>query len=150
MLPPPSAGYRISVLTMGPGDDFVSRFGHSALLVERVGLPALVYNFGTYTPQAIAPHHVLGGTLLYFLSVAHLTRTLAVYSALNRSISQQVLALDQMTAARLALALSVNSEPAHTTYHYDFARDNCTTRETGPTLHAREFDATGRILSEAA
>lgn len=124
----PSDGYRISVLTMGPGDEFVSRFGHDALLVERGGLPSLVYNFGTYTEEAIAPQHVLGGTLLYYLSVDYLGRTLAAYRAENRSVSQQVLALDQPTAERLARALSSNSEPANTTYHYDFALDNCTTR----------------------
>jgi hypothetical protein len=121
-------GYRISVLTMGPGDAFVSRFGHDALLVERAGLPALVYNFGTYTDEAIAPRHVLGGTLLYFMSVDYFEHTLAVYRAQNRTVTQQILALDPTTAERLAMALSENSLPANTTYHYDFALDNCTTR----------------------
>jgi hypothetical protein len=124
----PRDGYRISVLTMGPGDQFVARFGHDALLVERGGLPSLVYNYGTYTEQAIAPHHVLGGTLLYHLSVEYLARTVAAYRAQNRSVSEQVLNLDQPTAERLARSLSRNSEPANMTYHYDFARDNCTTR----------------------
>jgi hypothetical protein len=124
----PSDGYRVSVLTMGPGNSFVSHFGHDALLVERAGLPALVYNFGTYTDQAIAPHHVLGGTLLYFLSVDFLERTVALYRAQNRSVVEQVLALDPATAERLAQALSENSLPVNTTYHYDFALDNCTTR----------------------
>ena len=113
---------------MGPGDDFVTLFGHDALLVERAGLPALVYNFGMYTEQAIAPHHVLGGTLLYFLYVDYLDRTLWSYRAQRRSVYQQVLALEQPTAERLAMALSQNSRPANTSYHYDFARDNCTTR----------------------
>lgn len=124
----PADGYRVSVLTMGPGDQFVSRFGHDALLVERGGLPSLVYNFGTYTEQAIAAHHVLGGTLLYYLSVEYLQRTVREYRSQNRTITQQVLNLDQPTAEKLARALSLNSEPANTTYHYDFARDNCTTR----------------------
>jgi hypothetical protein len=124
----PADGYRISLLTMGPSEQFVSRFGHDALLVERGGLPSLVYNYGTYTEQAIAPHHVLGGTLLYYLSVEYLVRTVAAYRSQNRSVDEQVLNLDQPTAERLARALSLNSVPANTTYHYDFARDNCTTR----------------------
>jgi hypothetical protein len=123
-----SDGYRISVLTMGPGDAFVARFGHDALLVERAGLPALVYNFGTYTDQAIALNHVLGGTLVYFLSVDYLERTLVAYRTQNRTVTEQVLALDQATAERLADALSENSLPVNVNYHYDFARDNCTTR----------------------
>jgi hypothetical protein len=46
-------------------------FGHDVLLVERAGFPALVYNFGWYTEAAIAPHHVLDGTLRYFLDVEY-------------------------------------------------------------------------------
>jgi hypothetical protein len=124
----PSDGYRVSVLTMGPGDAFVAHFGHDALLVERAGLPALVYNFGTYTDEAITLPHVLGGTLFYFLSVDYLQRTVPAYRAQDRSVTEQVLALDPATAERLASALSENSLPANVTYRYDFALDNCTTR----------------------
>jgi hypothetical protein len=129
-LVPPAAsdGYRISVLTMGPGDSLTTMFGHDALLVERAGLPALVYNFGWYTEAAIAPHHVLGGTLRYFLDVEYFESTVASYRSENRSVTLQVLALDSATAERLADALSENSKPGNTEYDYDFALDNCTTR----------------------
>jgi uncharacterized protein DUF4105 len=120
--------YRISVLTMGPGDSFVTLFGHDALLVERAGLPPLVYNFGMYTEAAIAPHHVLGGTLRYYLEASTLARTLPLYSAQNREMVRQVLALEPAVAEKLARALSVNTLPENATYAYDFARDNCTTR----------------------
>jgi hypothetical protein len=113
---------------MGPGDDFVTLFGHDALLVERAGIPSLVYNFGMYTEAGIAPHHVLGGTLRYYLHVSHFGRTVDSYRLANRSVVQQVLSLDQGTATRLAQALSVNSKPANAGYAYDFALDNCTTR----------------------
>ena len=126
--PAPSDGYRISVLTMGPGDSLATMFGHDALLVERAGLPALVYNFGWYTEAAIAPHHVLGGTLRYFLDVEHFETTVTSYRSENRSVTLQVLALDEATAERLAGALSENSKPGNTDYAYDFALDNCTTR----------------------
>jgi hypothetical protein len=124
----PSDGYRISVLTMGPGDAFVTLFGHDALLVERSGLPPLVYNFGMYNEEAIAPRHVFGGTLRYFLEVTHFRATLAAYAAANREVVRQNLVLDQSAAQKLALALSVNSEPKNASYAYDFTRDNCTTR----------------------
>jgi hypothetical protein len=126
--PSSSDGYRISVLTMGPGDSLTTMFGHDALLVERAGLPALVYNFGWYTEAAIAPQHVLGGTLRYFLDVEYFETTVASYRSENRSITLQVLAFDQATAARLADALSENSQPGNADYDYDFALDNCTTR----------------------
>jgi hypothetical protein len=120
--------YKISVLTMGPGDDFVTLFGHDALLVERNGLPPLVYNFGMYTEAAIAPHHVLGGTLRYYLEAMTLSRTLPLYSRQDREVVRQVLALEPGVAEKLARALSVNTLPENATYAYDFARDNCTTR----------------------
>jgi len=124
----PAIHYRVSVLTMGPGDAFVTLFGHDALLVERSQMPSLVYNFGMYTEAAIAPHHVLGGTLRYFLEPAYLTRTVSLYVAQNRSVVEQSLDLDAATAEQLAKALSVNSQPENAAYAYDFARDNCTTR----------------------
>ena len=124
---PPSA-YRISVLTMGPGEDFVTLFGHDALLVERIGFVPLVYNFGMYTEAAIAPHHVLGGTLRYYLEASTLARTLPVYTSQDREVVRQVLALEPAVAEQLAAALSVNTLPENATYAYDFARDNCTTR----------------------
>jgi hypothetical protein len=126
--PPSSATYSIAVLTMGPGDPFVTLFGHDALLVERAGFAPIVYNFGMYTEAAIAPHHVLGGTLRYFLEPAHLRRTLAMYKAQNRWVVKQSLDLEPAVAERLAGALSVNSLPENAGYHYDFALDNCTTR----------------------
>jgi hypothetical protein len=126
--PSPALHYRVSVLTMGPGDELVTLFGHDALLVERPPMPSLVYNFGMYTEAAIAPHHVLGGTLRYFLEPAYLTRTVRLYVAQNRSVVEQSLDLDTETAERLAKALSVNSQPENAAYAYDFARDNCTTR----------------------
>ena len=142
--PAPSDGYRISVLTVGPGGELVTLYGHDALLVERAGLPALVYNFGMYTEAAIAPHHILGGTLRYFLDVDYFDRALLIYRQENRSVRMQVLALDRATAERLADALSQNSRPENSAYAYDFARDNCTTRvrdvldrALGGALHAQ-------------
>src|SRR5262245_40789695 len=44
---------RVSLLTMGPGNALFTMFGHDALLLEREGLPSLVYNFGMYTPESI-------------------------------------------------------------------------------------------------
>jgi hypothetical protein len=113
---------------MGPGDSFVSLAGHDALIVERAGLPSLVYDFGWYSDAAIAPRHILGGTLRYFMNVAYLETTLGMYRREQRNVSAQVLSLDQSSAEKLADALSLNSLPKNLEYDYDFARDNCATR----------------------
>jgi hypothetical protein len=122
--PPP----RISLLTMGPGDTLFTMFGHDALLVEREGLPSLVYNFGMYTPESITPPRVLSGHLRYYLSVEHYGVTLAQYRRERRSVLLQRLTMDPAAAERLAAALSENSKPANAAYRYDYATDNCTTR----------------------
>jgi hypothetical protein len=122
--PPP----RISLLTMGPGNSLFTMFGHDALLVERVGMPSLVYNFGMYTPESITPPRVLSGRLRYYLSVEHYGATLAQYRRERRSVLLQRLTLEPAAAGRLAAALSENSKPANAAYRYDYAADNCTTR----------------------
>jgi hypothetical protein len=123
--PPP---VRVSLLTMGPGDELFTRFGHDALLLEREGLPSLVYNFGMYTPESITPPRVLSGHLRYFLNVEHYGPTLGQYRREQRSVILQRLALAPAAAERLAAALSENSKPANAAYRYDYAYDNCTTR----------------------
>jgi hypothetical protein len=113
---------------MGPGDELFTMFGHDALLVEREGLPSLVYNFGMYTPESITPPRVLSGHLRYYLNVEHYGATLAQYHRERRSVVLQRLALDPAAAERLAAALSENSKPENAAYRYDYALDNCTTR----------------------
>jgi hypothetical protein len=113
---------------MGPGDQLFTMFGHDALLVEREGLPALVYNFGMYTPESITPPRVLSGHLRYYLSVEHYRATLDQYRRERRSVILQRLSLDPEVAERLAAALSENSKPENVAYRYDYGLDNCTTR----------------------
>lgn len=124
--PPPPV--RVSLLTMGPGNALFTMFGHDALLLEREGLPSLVYNFGMYTPESITPPRVLSGHLRYFLNVEHYAPTLAQYERERRSLVVQRLSLEPAAAGRLAAALSENSKPANAAYRYDYAYDNCTTR----------------------
>jgi len=123
-----AAAPEISLLTMGPGDSLVTMFGHSALLVERAGSPALVFNFGMYTEDSITVPRILSGRLRYFLFVDTLPRTLAQYRGEGRTILVQHLALPSPEAEQLARALAVNARPENAAYHYDFAFDNCTTR----------------------
>jgi len=119
---------RVAIVTMGPGDDFVTKFGHDALVIERRGQPALVYNFGMYSEASLTAERVLGGSLRYFLQVSRYAPTVAYYRAQNRSIVLQELALDPSEAEALARALVENARPENAAYHYDFARHNCTTR----------------------
>lgn len=124
----PGAAPRIALLTMGPGDDFVTKFGHDALVVEYPGQRARVYNFGMYTRQSITVSRVLSGRLRYWLAVAPYADTVALYRLQNRSLLTQDLALEPSAARALAAALAENARPENASYLYDYALDNCTTR----------------------
>ena len=119
---------RVALVTMGPGDEMVTRFGHDALLVERAGAPDRVYNFGTYNAESRSPSRVLSGNLRYFLSVSRYGSTVKNYRRQNRGIVVQDLLLDPAEAEELARLLAENARPENSAYRYDFARDNCTTR----------------------
>jgi hypothetical protein len=125
-LPPTTP--RIALLTMGPGDDFVTKFGHDALVVAYPGQPARVYNFGMYTRESITITRVLSGHLRYWLAVAPYADTITGYRTQNRSLSSQELLLDPAAARALAAALAENARPENASYRYDYALDNCTTR----------------------
>ncbi len=124
----PPATPRIALLTMGPGDAFVTKFGHDALVVEFPGQRARVYNFGMYTRESISISRVLSGHLRYWLAVTPYADTITAYRLHNRSLLAQELALDPGAARALALALAENARPENASYRYDYALDNCTTR----------------------
>jgi hypothetical protein len=124
----PPATPRIALLTMGPGDDFVTKFGHDALVVAYPGEPARVYNFGMYTRESITITRVLSGHLRYWLAVVPYADTITGYRRQNRSLLSQELQLDPTAARALAAALAENARPENASYRYDYALDNCTTR----------------------
>lgn len=117
-------------MTMGPGDQIFSKFGHNAIVVERKGSRQVkVYNFGTFSfnePNLIG--RFLEGRLHYWLSVQSYGRTLSYYERENRSMAMQELALTAKQASELASALKVNARPENKYYKYDYYRDNCSTR----------------------
>lgn len=122
--------YRISLLTCDPGDQIYSSFGHSGIRVvdEDTGRD-LVFNYGTF--DFGAPNFVLnfaGGRLDYFLSVSTFDRFIAEYNYHQRSMREQVLALNDEQTIKLIQFLENNYLPENRAYRYDFFYDNCATR----------------------
>ncbi len=121
---------RISVLTCAPGPETYALFGHSAL---RVTDPARgldrVYNYGTFDFQT--PHfywRFLCGDLRYFLSATSFDRFRLAYQRENRTLSEQVLALEPAEAQRIYHRLETTLHSPARFYRYQFFADNCTTR----------------------
>jgi len=118
------------VLTCGPGNDFYTTFGHTAI---RICDPARgidqVYNYGTFDFNT--PHFYwkfMRGRLDYQLGRTTFAHFMAEYAAEGRSVSQQRLCMDAREVANLYILLEQNYLPEYRCYRYDFFRDNCATR----------------------
>jgi hypothetical protein len=123
------AAPRIGVLTMGPGSEYWSRFGHNALLVERADRQRTVYNFGFFDFEQ--PGFLLRfarGQMRYRLVALPFDRDFAYYQAEGRSMHLQWLHLDPEQAVQLADYLAWNARPENAEYRYDYFLDNCSTR----------------------
>jgi len=119
-----------SLLTMLPGTQVYSLFGHSAIRIHdpATGLDR-VYNFGTFSfDQPFFVLRFLRGSLNYSLDTGPFERELRTYRSLRRPMIEQTLALDPATVRTLYERLEVNALPENRDYRYDFFFDNCSTR----------------------
>ena len=120
----------ISVITCGPGNDFYTSFGHSAIRVcdTSQGMD-WVYNYGTFDFDT--PHFYLTfarGRLDYCLSRCGFQSFLFEYAYEGRAVWEQPLRLTPQEKQNLFLLLETNYLPEYRYYRYDFFRDNCATR----------------------
>lgn len=120
----------VCLVTCGPGNDFYTTFGHTAI---RVADPAInldkVYNYGTFNFNI--PHFYLTfarGKLDYCLSRTEFAYFLMEYQYEGRSVYQQQLQLSPEEVNRIFRSLEDNYLEENRYYKYDFFRDNCATR----------------------
>ncbi len=127
----------VSVLTMLPGDEVHSHWGHTAIRVHDPGRPGawgeaeldVVFNFGTF--DFYGPGFVVDfvfGRLDYYLSVQSMESVMMQYRAEGRAMVEQVLNMTGEEKERLFASLVENAEPGNRVYRYEILRDNCTTR----------------------
>ncbi|MBL7804359.1 MAG: DUF4105 domain-containing protein [Saprospiraceae bacterium] len=120
----------VSLVTVAPGEELYSTFGHSAL---RVKDPARsfdrCYNYGTFDFDQ--PNFYLNfcrGKLLYYLNLER-HRDFEYGNLLDhRAMQEQILNLDPAEKQRLFDLLQENALPQNREYKYDFFYDNCATR----------------------
>ena len=120
---------RVSIVTFGAGLHPFYKFGHNAFLIEQLGGPGVVYNFGMFNfgSAALLPKFLLG-RYQYWLARTDRDRTIPYYIEENRTV--QVQELDLTPAQRVALLerLETNALPQNRYYLYDYFYDNCSTR----------------------
>ncbi len=127
------ASPRIGVVTMQPGEEYWSRFGHDAILVDdRADDPAstpLLYNYGYFDfnqPDFLL--HFAQGYMSYQLAAVPLNADLVGYAQDGRGVSLQWLDFTPAQASKLQRYLQWNALPEHATYRYDYFTQDCATK----------------------
>ncbi len=119
----------VSSITIDPGSEVYSIFGHSAYRVAdpRLGLDR-IYNYGTFDFDDTFVFKFARGKLNYKLSIEDFSRFEYKYHYFNRSYKEQVLDLNQAQVQKVFEFLETNHLPENRYYLYDFFYDNCATR----------------------
>lgn len=125
-----SCRVRISLLTVSPGEELYSTFGHSALRVtDSVNNSDIVYNYGSFNFDEPGFYtKFVRGKLNYYLSRDYYNSFKADCEQENRNLTEQVLNLSCTEKQKIQILLDNNLLPQNLYYKYDFLFDNCTTR----------------------
>lgn len=120
----------IKLVTIGPGDDVPSWWGHTALIVEdRRFKSSVFYNYGLFSfEEKNFFINFAMGRLIFWVGAWKTSTALAYYVSVNREIRMQVLNLSPSKKVEMAEYLAINVRPENRAYLYDHYRDNCSTR----------------------
>ncbi len=121
---------RVYLMTMGPGKQVWERFGHNAIWIHD---PAhgtdQAYNYGLFD---FRQHNFLlrfvQGRMWYWMQGFPAQSYVESYRRANRSVWVQELEIPVGKRRELQAFLEWNEQPEHRFYHYDYYRDNCSTR----------------------
>ncbi len=126
----PGSNLRISVITIGPGALVWERFGHNAIMLEdtRTG-QAVWYNYGMFDFGAkdFWPRF-MKGDMRYWMQGGQVRLELPFYFQSNRTVWAQELDIEPAQRLEIRRFLEWNALPENKFYHYDYFRDNCSTR----------------------
>ncbi len=115
----------ISIITIGPGNEFTDSFGHSGFRVKDHSID-VVFDYGRFDFNA--PNFILKfarGKLNYKLGLDYFSDFYNHYQKQNRTIKEQVLNLSLLQKQKLFNFLVTNEKPENRYYLYDFFYDNC-------------------------
>lgn len=119
----------VYLVTMGPGDELYSGFGHSAIWFQDSTLQMdRVYNYGTFPFDGSFYMKFTRGILDYMLSVHDFHYLLDDAKEEQRYLTLQELNLSANQKENLFAFLEHNYLPENKFYRYDFFYDNCSSR----------------------
>ena len=121
---------RVSLITVSPGDELYSSYGHSAIRVldATQGIDK-VYSWGVF--DFTEPNfytNFLRGKLRYLCAPDRIDYMLYGASVEDRAVQESLLAISQNQKQRLFELVEKNLLPENRHYQYDFFYDNCATR----------------------
>jgi len=128
--PEPGSELTIYLMTMGAGDEVWEKFGHNAIWVHNTLTHSdVAYNWGLFDfdSKDFLPRF-LKGDMLYWMGGFDLESTIDVYRQANRPVWAQELNLTPAQRSSLVQFIEWNERPENRFYHYDYYRDNCSTR----------------------
>jgi hypothetical protein len=117
-------------MTMGPGKRVWERFGHNAIWIHD---PARgtdqAYNYGLFDfHQQNFLLRFIQGRMWYWMQGFPAESYIEQYRRANRSVWVQELEMAPRARRELQEFLEWNERPENRFYHYDYYRDNCSTR----------------------
>ena len=126
----PPESLTVYLMTMGPGKRVWERFGHNAIWIhDPVNGTDQAYNYGLFD---FHQHNFLlrfaQGRMWYWMQGFSAQSYLELYRRANRSVWVQELDIPPHARRELQQFLEWNERPENRFYHYDYYRDNCSTR----------------------
>jgi hypothetical protein len=120
----------IYLLTISPGEELYSSFGHSTLLIEDYkNQISEMYNYGSFDFDTENFYiKFLRGTLPYQLTKNDMTQALSYWTSQNRLVTKQRLRMGLENKQKIYDLIEENYKPENRTYQYKFFYDNCSTR----------------------
>lgn len=127
---PPGSELTVYLMTMGPGRLVWERFGHNAIWIhDPAAPPDQAYNYGLFDfQQENFLLRFIKGQMWYWMDGFPAESYVRAYRKANRSVYLQELNLAPAARLELQRFLRWNQLPANRFYHYDYYRDNCSTR----------------------
>jgi hypothetical protein len=152
---PPSSSRELTVylMTMGPGKRVWERFGHNAIWIhDPVKGTDKAYNYGLFDlQQENFLVRFLQGRMWYWMEGFPAQSYVELYRKANRSVWIQELDIRPTAKRQLQEFLEWNERPENRFYHYDYYRDNCSTRirdALDRALGGRILETTGGLMTE--
>jgi hypothetical protein len=127
---PPGSHLTVYLMTMGPGEQVWERFGHNAIWIhDSIAGTDIAYNYGLFDfHQQDFLLRFIQGQMWYWMAGFPAQRYVQTYVRANRSVWLQELDLPPGARLELQRFLEWNERPENRFYHYDYYKDNCSTR----------------------